>query len=145
MFPRDFWLYLASRFCSAAAMMMLRAAIQAPAFTTGPARCGWVIAAADVASVYAVQAGLIAASLVALALMGTRRRAAAGGVVSLAAIREGLRFVRRNPVVLGCMTLDMFAVIFGGAAALLPSTRPRSCASARGATGSSPPRSSWAR
>src|SRR5881409_3412733 len=27
MFPRDFWLYLASRFCSAAAMMMLRAAI----------------------------------------------------------------------------------------------------------------------
>jgi len=219
MFPRDFWLYLASRFCSAAAMMMLRAAIawhvfalshsafhlglvglvqfvpvlclmlvggaladtydrrtimmlaqavplacslalwlatrsglaslpllyatvvavgvawafdsppravtiaatnQALAFTTGPALCGWVIAAADVASVYAVQAGLIAASLVALALMGTRRRAAAGGVVSLAAIREGLAFVRRNPVVLGCMSLDMFAVIFGGAAALLP-------------------------
>src|SRR5207248_6614321 len=88
--------------------------------TTGPALCGWVIAAADVASVYAVQAGLIAASLAALALMGTRRRAAAGGVVSLAAIREGLAFVRRNPVVLGCMTLDMFAVIFGGAAALLP-------------------------
>src|SRR3989442_3854334 len=27
MFPRDFWLYLASRFCSAAAMMMLRAVI----------------------------------------------------------------------------------------------------------------------
>ncbi len=27
MFPRNFWLYLASRFCSAAAMMMLRAAI----------------------------------------------------------------------------------------------------------------------
>jgi len=93
---------------------------QALAFTTGPALCGWVIAAAGVGSVYAVQAGLIAASLAALALMGTRRRAAAGGVVSLAAIREGLAFVRRNPVVLGCMTLDMFAVIFGGAAALLP-------------------------
>jgi hypothetical protein len=28
--------------------------------------------------------------------------------------------VRRRPVVLGCMTLDMFAVIFGGATALLP-------------------------
>src|SRR5437879_11861072 len=27
MFPRDFWLYLASRFCRSAAMMMLRAAI----------------------------------------------------------------------------------------------------------------------
>src|SRR2546426_8820160 len=193
MFPRNFWLYLASRFCSAAAMMMLRAAIawhvfalshsafhlgliglvqfvpvfclmlvggaladaydrrtlmmlaqavplaaslvlllatrtgvaslpllyamvvavgaawafdspsraallptlvsrdafpravtiaatnQALAFTTGPALCGWVIAAADVASVYAVQAGLIAASLGALALMGARRRAAGRG------------------------------------------------------------------
>jgi len=234
MFPRDFWLYLTSRFCSAAAMMMLRAAIawhvfalshsafhlglvglvqfvpvlclmlvggvladtydrrtimmlaqavplagslvlwlatrsglaslpllyamvvavgaawafdspsraallptlvardafpravtiaatnQALAFTTGPALCGWVIAAAGVASVYAVQAGLIGGSLAALALLRAGRRATAGGVVSLAAIREGLRFVRRNPVVLGCMTLDMFAVIFGGAAALLP-------------------------
>jgi MFS family permease len=29
-------------------------------------------------------------------------------------------FVRHHPVVLGCMTLDMLAVIFGGAAALLP-------------------------
>src|SRR5439155_879514 len=62
----------------------------------------------------------IAASLAALALMRGGRRAPAGGVVSLAAIREGLRFVRQNPVVLGWMTLDMFAVIFGGAAALLP-------------------------
>jgi hypothetical protein len=35
-------------------------------------------------------------------------------------VREGLQFVRRRPVVLGCMVLDMFAVIFGGAAALLP-------------------------
>ena len=93
---------------------------QALAFTSGPALCGWVIAAADVGTVYAVQAGMIAGSLAALALMRGGRRAAAAGVVSLAAIREGLRFVRRNPVVLGCMTLDMFAVIFGGASALLP-------------------------
>ena len=35
-------------------------------------------------------------------------------------MREGLAFVRQNPVVLGCMALDMFAVIFGGATALLP-------------------------
>ncbi len=35
-------------------------------------------------------------------------------------IREGVRFVRSRPVILGCMTLDMFAVIFGGATALLP-------------------------
>jgi len=36
------------------------------------------------------------------------------------AMREGLSYVRHHPVVLGCMMLDMLAVIFGGAAALLP-------------------------
>jgi len=41
-------------------------------------------------------------------------------VARLEAIREGLAFVSRQPVVLGCMSLDMFAVIFGGAVALLP-------------------------
>jgi len=32
----------------------------------------------------------------------------------------GLRFVRRTPVLLGAITLDLFAVLFGGAVALLP-------------------------
>ena len=40
--------------------------------------------------------------------------------MSLHAIREGLAYVRSQPVLLGCMTLDMFAVIFAGATALLP-------------------------
>jgi hypothetical protein len=40
--------------------------------------------------------------------------------VELAAIREGLAFVWHRPVLLGAMTLDMFAVLFGGARALLP-------------------------
>jgi hypothetical protein len=35
-------------------------------------------------------------------------------------IVEGLTFFRRRQVVLGCMALDLLAVIFGGAAALLP-------------------------
>jgi len=35
-------------------------------------------------------------------------------------IREGLTFVRRDPVLLGSMALDLFAVLFGGAVALLP-------------------------
>ena len=33
---------------------------------------------------------------------------------------EGLRFVRRQPVLLGAISLDLFAVLFGGAVALLP-------------------------
>ena len=35
-------------------------------------------------------------------------------------LREGLRFVFRTKVVLGAISLDMFAVLFGGAVALLP-------------------------
>jgi MFS family permease len=93
---------------------------QALAFTTGPAVGGWVIATAGIAAVYAVQALLIAAALATLWFLRSRRQQAAGTPVSLRAIAEGLRFVRRQPVVLGCMTLDMLAVIFGGAAALLP-------------------------
>jgi MFS family permease len=33
---------------------------------------------------------------------------------------EGLRFIRRQPVLLGAISLDLFAVLFGGAVALLP-------------------------
>lgn len=33
---------------------------------------------------------------------------------------EGLRFIRREPVLLGAISLDLFAVLFGGAVALLP-------------------------
>jgi MFS family permease len=33
---------------------------------------------------------------------------------------EGLRFVRRRPILLGAISLDLFAVLFGGAIALLP-------------------------
>src|SRR5205814_9171745 len=33
---------------------------------------------------------------------------------------EGLRFIRRRPVLLGATSLDLFAVLFGGAVALLP-------------------------
>ena len=35
-------------------------------------------------------------------------------------IREGIRFVLKSPELLGAFSLDMFAVLFGGAVALLP-------------------------
>lgn len=37
-----------------------------------------------------------------------------------ASIMEGLRFVFSNQIILGAMSLDLFAVLFGGAVALLP-------------------------
>jgi hypothetical protein len=47
----------------------------------------------------------------------------AGGRGPAQAVRdalEGLRFMRRTPVLMGAITLDLFAVLFGGAVALLP-------------------------
>jgi MFS family permease len=39
---------------------------------------------------------------------------------TLSSALEGLAFVRRTPVVLGTISLDLFAVLFGGAVALIP-------------------------
>ncbi len=39
---------------------------------------------------------------------------------SVRAAFEGLRFIRSRPVLLGAIALDLFAVLFGGAVALLP-------------------------
>ena len=93
---------------------------QALAFVSGPTAGGFIIASMGVASVYAVYGGLVVGSLVGLAFLRPRPYEGAPRAISLRAIREGLSFVRRRQVVLGCMTLDMFAVIFGGATALLP-------------------------
>ena len=92
---------------------------QALAFMSGPAGGGFIIAEFGIARVYSVYGLLIAGSLFGLALLRPAR-AEPRRAMSWSGIREGLRFVRGNQVVLGCMSLDMLAVIFGGAAALLP-------------------------
>jgi MFS family permease len=93
---------------------------QALAFATGPAVGGFLIADFGIAAVYGTYAVLIVLAFVALAFLPSPPAAPSGRGVSLAVIREGLGFVKRRPVIFGCMTLDMFAVIFGGATALLP-------------------------
>ena len=42
------------------------------------------------------------------------------GKSALAALFAGVGFVRRNPAILGTISLDLFAVLLGGATALLP-------------------------
>jgi MFS family permease len=94
---------------------------QALAFASGPALGGFMIAANGITAAYSCFLVLIAIAFVTVLLLGApAREPAPGRAVSLSAIREGLAFVWQRPVVLGCMTLDMFAVIFGGASALLP-------------------------
>ena len=93
---------------------------QALAFMTGPVLGGFVIAAGGVGAAYGVHVLLIAGSLFGMAFLHSPRSWSPTRSVRWQAIREGLVFVRRQRVVLGCMTLDLFAVLFGGATALLP-------------------------
>ncbi|MFG1477172.1 MFS transporter [Xanthobacter sp. V4C-4] len=57
-----------------------------------------------------------------VAMLGIRHRAVADrrGPLTLASLLAGLSFIRRQPVVLGSISLDLFAVLLGGVTALLP-------------------------
>ncbi|MGA2136051.1 MAG: MFS transporter [Bryobacteraceae bacterium] len=61
--------------------------------------------------------------LAALSLMGRIRLPAAQSSRPAPSARmalEGLRYIRRNKLILGAISLDLFAVLLGGATALLP-------------------------
>jgi MFS family permease len=70
--------------------------------------------------VYAVSSTLLALSV--LLMTGTKSapQAMNKAPVSWHTLLEGLRFVWSRPIVLGAISLDLFAVLFGGATALLP-------------------------
>ena len=89
-------------------------------FVTGPALAGFLIYFNGPGLAYGVNAAVIGCSIVTLLLLRPRPREGERRTVSFAAIKEGVQFVRHRQVLLGAMTLDMFAVIFGGATALLP-------------------------
>ena len=61
--------------------------------------------------------------LAALVTLAGIQALAAGGrrpAASYGTALEGLRYIRRNKLILGAISLDMFAVLLGGAVALLP-------------------------
>ena len=93
---------------------------QALAFATGPAIGGLAIAHGGVGRAYLIYALLVTLNWIGLGFVRPVRESSERRAPSWRAVREGIAFVRRSPVILGCMTLDMFAVIFGGATALLP-------------------------
>nr|WP_245643728.1 MFS transporter [Paraburkholderia oxyphila] len=85
----------------------------------GPA-LGGLLVSFGIGAVYAVAALLfLAAALLALTLKVREAQRERRGA-SLDALMGGLRFVWRKPVVLAAISLDLFAVLFGGATALLP-------------------------
>jgi sugar phosphate permease len=85
----------------------------------GPA-LGGLLFALDPELVYAVASVFSLASLAAVLAMHAGRDGAGAGTPDLASVLGGVRLVRRTPVLLGAISLDLFAVLFGGAVALLP-------------------------
>lgn len=102
------------------AAVTLHSTFQNLAWVTGPVLTGFVIAAYSVSVAYALNLGFVIVSLALLALVRSRTNEGTAGRVSLHAIGEGITFVRRKPVILSSMVLDMFAVVFASATALLP-------------------------
>jgi MFS family permease len=95
------------------------------ASVVGPAVAGLVIAAAGVASAYALNAVSFAFVIVALVMMRDIPDrgpgvGASSNDVSWGAALEGLRFVFRSPLMRSTMLLDFFATFFASATALLP-------------------------
>jgi MFS family permease len=83
-------------------------------------------------TVYAIVAVLLASAAILMSLAKVRQTSVAAAASlrrkdsdpatseSWHAVLEGLKFVRSRPVVLGAISLDLFAVLLGGATALLP-------------------------
>lgn len=89
---------------------------------TGPAISGGIIAlTGGAASVYAVNALLGCVLVVALLMIRSPQRGQmSDSEPPMQALRGGIRFLREKPIILSAITLDMFAVLFGGATFLLP-------------------------
>lgn len=76
--------------------------------------------ALSIALPYELSALLFALSVGAMLMVKRIPRGNAGESKPLRAVIEGLAYVRDNKIVLGAITLDLFAVLLGGATAMLP-------------------------
>ena len=89
----------------------------------GPALSGFVIAYLGQGYVYLFNAISFLAVIIALVLMGPVQQEAQPGIrpeVSLPAIKEGVRFILSQPIILSTMILDFFATFFASANTLMP-------------------------
>lgn len=86
----------------------------------GPPLGGYLYAI-DPPLAYAASAALLGFSLVMLMRIGPVPRTALNGARNpWAQMLEGVTYLRRNRLVLGAISLDLFAVLLGGATAMLP-------------------------
>ena len=95
--------------------------VQEISSVSGPAIAGILLATAGSRTVYLIQT--ICACLTLVCYLGLRYRSQP--VIDAPAptgksLLEGMEFVRKNKLILSAISLDLFAVLFGGATALLP-------------------------
>lgn len=100
------------------------ASIGAAVFETGliigPALGGILVGWFSISAAYIAAAVLTLGSGLALLSLRIKEPPRLPPSPIFASIGEGLRFVYRNQIMLGAQALDMFAVLFGGAVAMLP-------------------------
>jgi MFS family permease len=85
----------------------------------GPALGGLLYMAGPTAAYSIVAAMFLAASLF-ISLIRIKNRPVRREPVSVKSLFAGIAFIRSRPAVLGAISLDLFAVLLGGATALLP-------------------------
>jgi hypothetical protein len=104
--------------------MTLRSIATQSAQVVGPALGGLLYGTSPVL-VYSLAGGACVLAAMCVMAMHPRPAAEAAGIPSqtapgLESVLEGLRFVGRTQILLGAILLDLLAVLFGGAVALLP-------------------------
>lgn len=81
---------------------------------------GGLLYVAGPATVYSVVGTLLVVSVAFMLAVRMPATIRSTEPASWHTVLEGMRFVRSRPVVLGAISLDLFAVLFGGATAMLP-------------------------
>lgn len=81
---------------------------------------GGLLCAVSTALAYGVTAALYACGIAIIALMRTKTTPERQPGSQIQQIREGLVYTWRNKIIFGAISLDLFAVLLGGATALLP-------------------------
>jgi MFS family permease len=100
--------------------LALRSIAGQTATIAGPA-VGGLLFAIKPESVYVVGLVLmLVSSALLVRVTAPPRTAASAALASQGGVLAGIRFIRRTPILLGAISLDLFAVLFGGAVALLP-------------------------
>ena len=87
----------------------------------GPAAGGYLISVSrSAAIVYLLNAAALVVCFVLITFVHDRQIIVSRERMTLSSLIAGFRFVLANRIIVGTLTLDMFAVLLGGATALLP-------------------------